>query len=64
MGRFLDKRWPLLALSSGQQGDENTVVTRIDPASGAIAELTPSRGVKAAVVAMSRDAPQDRGRDE
>ena len=41
------------------QGDENTVVTRIDPASGAITELTPSRGVKAAVVAMSRDAPQE-----
>ena len=41
------------------QGDENTVITRIDPGSGTITELTPPRGVKAAVVAASRDAPAE-----
>ena len=40
-------------------GDENTVLVRIDPVSGATVDLTPARGVRAVVQASDREAPHE-----
>ncbi len=41
------------------QGDENTVVVRIDPQSGDSVDLTPASGVKAEIEAVDRDVPNE-----
>ena len=41
------------------QGDENTVVVRIDPQTGASVDLTPTSGVKAEIAAVDRDVPNE-----
>ena len=41
------------------QGDENTVVVRIDPETGDSVDLTPTSGVKAEFEAADRDAPNE-----
>ena len=40
-------------------GDENTVLVRIDPGSGETMDLTPAVGVKASVVGADRDVPNE-----
>ena len=40
-------------------GDENTVLVRIDPRSGASKDLTPAQGVKAVWIGADRDAPNE-----
>ena len=49
-GRFLIS-------SRDAQGDENTVLVRIDPRTGESVDLTPSSGVLAIVTASDRDVP-------
>ena len=39
------------------QGDENTVLVRIDPQTGEMVDLTPPSGVFARVIALDRDVP-------
>ena len=41
------------------QGDENTVLVRIDPITGDRKDLTPAEGVKAGWVAADRDVPNE-----
>ena len=41
------------------KGDENTVLVRIDPDTGERRDLTPSKGVRALVVGLDRDAPNE-----
>ncbi|MAR07263.1 MAG: peptidase S9 [Cyanobium sp. NAT70] len=48
-----------LISSRDYQGDENTVLTRIDPQTGETIDLTPSRGVKAFLVAADQSSPRD-----
>jgi dipeptidyl aminopeptidase/acylaminoacyl peptidase len=49
-----------LISSRDSDGDENTVLIRIDPTNGASLELTPSQGVSAIIVAGSdKDAPNE-----
>ena len=40
-------------------GDENTVLVRIDPGTGESQDLTPARGVKAVWIGADRDAPNE-----
>ena len=40
-------------------GDENTVLVRIDPRTGESQDLTPARGVKAVWIGADRDAPNE-----
>ena len=40
-------------------GDENTVLVRIDPRSGVSKDLTPAQGVKAVWIGADRDAPNE-----
>ena len=40
-------------------GDENTVLVRIDPITGDSVDLTPPKGVQAALVAADRDVPDE-----
>ena len=46
-----------LISSRDTQGDENTVVVRIDPKTGDSVDLTPASGVKALYAAADRDVP-------
>ena len=48
-----------LISSRDGDGDENTVLVRIDPETGAMVDLTPSRGVKATVETFDRDVPDE-----
>ncbi|WP_115016176.1 S9 family peptidase [Synechococcus sp. UW140] len=41
------------------EGDENTVLVRIDPDTGDMRDLTPASGVQAQVVASDREAPNE-----
>ena len=48
-----------LISSRDTQGDENTVLVRIDPKTGDSKDLTPAEGVKAGWVAADRDVPNE-----
>ena len=48
-----------LISSRDTQGDENTVLVRIDPKTGESKDLTPAEGVKAGWVADDRDVPNE-----
>ena len=48
-----------LISSRDTQGDENTVLVRIDPKTGDSEDLTPAEGVKARWVAADRDVPNE-----
>ena len=48
-----------LISSRDADGDENTVLVRIDPGTGAATDLTPAEGVKAILVAADQDAPSE-----
>ena len=48
-----------LLSSRDHQGDENSVLVRIDPRTGAKRDLTPSQGVRALVAAVDRDVPDE-----
>ena len=53
----LDSRY--LISSKDNDGDENTVLVRIDPSNGEKAELTPTKGVKAIVTGSDKDVPDE-----
>ena len=48
-----------LISSRDGDGDENTVLVRIDPTTGAMVDLTPPRGVLATLEATDRDVPDE-----
>ena len=48
-----------LISSRDGDGDENTVLVRIDPITGESVDLTPPKGVQAALVAADRDVPDE-----
>lgn len=48
-----------LVTSRDSEGDENTVLVRIDPETGESQDLTPARGVQARVVGIHRDVPNE-----
>lgn len=48
-----------LISSRDADGDENTVLVRIDPSTGETTDLTPAKGVKAILVSGDQDAPSE-----
>ena len=48
-----------LISSRDSEGDENTILVKIDPESGKQWDLTPPKGVKAKVVGSDRDVPNE-----